>query len=317
MRSTLLVVVVVAVAAGSLVFTALPQATKPDQATRPARSLRGTQKETTSSSFTGLLLALGLGGAALGARASVARAAVLQKDGSGRFRFSAGGAESLVSAGGAASLVPPPDAAAALTYTSTYTGTGTFTAPWTKKVGATFPLCAEEAEMWDPLGFSSSKFSAAKLPEYRAAEIKHGRVAMVACTGLMVQHGFHLPYIIDGDRLLYLNKAPNGFAALNDPSASVGFGLIVMIAGFFEMAIFTDKGRSPGDFGDPLNLRQELAHSMDDARLKTCEIEHGRLAMLGFAGSWAAEYVTGYDAVQQWERAGEGAARLIKLTTMH
>merc|ERR1719392_125907 len=162
-----------------------------------------------------------------------------------------------------------------MTYTSTYTGTGTFTAPWTKQVGATFPLCAEEAEMWDPLGFSSSaKGNAAKFPEYRAAEVKHGRVAMVACMGLMVQHGFHLPYIIDGERLLYLNKAPNGFAALNDPAASVGFGLIVMIAGFFEMAIFTDKGRSPGDFGDPLSLRKELAHSMDDARLKTCEIEH-------------------------------------------
>jgi len=298
MRSTLLVAVAAAVAAGSLVFIALPQATKPDQATRPARSLRGTQKETTSSSFTGLLLALGLGGAALGARASVARAAVLQKDGSGRFRFRY--------AGGAASLVP--DAAL------TYTGTGTFTAPWTKEVGATFPLCAEEAEMWDPVGFSSS---AAKFSEYRAAEVKHGRVAMVACMGLVVQHGFHLPYIIDGERLLYLDKAPNGFAALNDPAASVGFGLIVMIAGFFEMAIFTDKGRSPGDFGDPLNLQKELAHSMDDARLKTCEIEHGRLAMLGFAGSWAAEYITGYDAVQQWERASEGAARLVKLTTMH
>lgn len=298
MRSNAVAVAMGAAAASPLVFTVLPQATQ-----QPQPSLRGAgaaRPENKTSSFTGLMLALGMGGAAIGARASVARA-VIGKDSKGRFRFTTGGAATLVA----------PSGSAPITWSDR---DSPFTKAWEKEIGATFPLCAEEAAMWDPLGFSKNP---AKFPQYRAAEIKHGRVAMMAVAGLMVQDGYRLPYIIDGERILPLTNAENGLAALQDKPASIGFALIVLMAGFFEMAIFTDKGRSPGDFGDPLNWGKQTEHAVDGKRMKTAEIEHGRLAMLGVLGSFMAEYVTGYSAVDQWKHAGEGASRLIKLTFMN
>jgi len=62
------------------------------------------------------------------------------------------------------------------------------------------------------------------------------------------------------------------------------------------------EGAKPWDFGDPAGWRKSIEYlDIDDATLATYELEHGRLAMFGVAGCLAAELVSGYDAVEQWE----------------
>jgi len=233
----------------------------------------------------------------------VAAAAVLTTDAHGRLRFTvpvlttdAQGRPRFAVPGGE---VPTPAAAG-----------------WSGEIGATLPLCDPKDGMtrWDPLGLSKG-ISAAKFDKFRAAELKHGRVAMVAVVGLLSQHYVRLKYLVTSDGVLDLGEVPSGFGAISTAPASAAFALIVLMAGFFELGVLSDKGRAPGDFGDPLNWREQLDYlSLDDATLKTYELEHGRLAMLGVMGTLAAEYVTGYDAVGQWEHAAAGAGRLIQLT---
>jgi len=184
---------------------------------------------------------------------------------------------------------------------------------WTKEIGATLPLCEPKEGMtrWDPAGLSSGK-NADKFDLYRAAEVKHGRVAMIAVVGLVAQHYFRFKGIV-GQEVYSLEDVPAGFGAITTYPSSVGFAIIVLIAGIIETGVLSDKGQKPGYFGDPLGLRKTIAYANIDDELETMEIEHGRLAMFGVIGTLWAEYTTGYDAVEQWEHATEGGGRLLSL----
>merc|ERR1711972_356840 len=173
----------------------------------------------------------------------------------------------------------------------------------------TLPLCnrSEGMTRWDPLGFTTGK-NAAKFDQYRAAELKHGRVAMMATIGLVAQHYFRFKGLAFNDGMNDLSSVPSNLGAISTFPSSAAFGVLVLVAGIFELRLSDKDGKTPGDFGDPLNWRNEVASTINDEKtLKTYELEHGRLA---------AEYVTGYDAVDQWAHAAEGAGRLIKYTTM-
>merc|ERR1712050_135400 len=101
----------------------------------------------------------------------------------------------------------------------------------------------------------------------------------------------------------------SGLGAISTFPSSAAFGALVLAAGIFELRMSDKAGKTPGDFGDPFNWREEVAGTItDEATLKTYELEHGRLAMLGVIGTLAAEYVTGYDAVEPWRHAGAVAA---------
>ena len=95
--------------------------------------------------------------------------------------------------------------------------------------GATMPLVDPTSGMdrWDPMRLSAG--DSEKFDRYRRAEVKHGRVAMLAVTGLVAQHAFRLPYIITGDEgspIASLASVPSGFNAISTWPASVGFGLL-------------------------------------------------------------------------------------------
>merc|ERR1719512_41760 len=185
---------------------------------------------------------------------------------------------------------------------------------WTKEIGATLPLCEPKEGMtrWDPAGLSSGK-NAAKFDQYRAAEVKHGRVSMIAVVGLVAQHYFRFKGIV-GQEIYSLEDVPAGFGAITTYPSLVGFAILVLVAGIIETGVLSDEGQKPGYFGDPLGFRKALAYADIDDELETMEIEHGRLAMFGVIGTLWAEYVTGYDAVEQWQHATEGAGRLFELT---
>lgn len=140
---------------------------------------------------------------------------------------------------------------------------------------------------FDPLGlaeFFDIKF-------LREAELKHGRVAMLAIVGIISQEFFHLPGEIYQD--------PNPITAVAKVGPGV-MGQIVLFGGFVEagiyngnmqyMNMFDDKSRVPGDYGfDPLKLMKE--GDPNEYALK--EITHCRLAMIAVGGMIHQCFVTG------------------------
>ena len=103
--------------------------------------------------------------------------------------------------------------------------------------------------------------------QYRTAELKHGRVAMLAVVGYVVAETNRFPGEIAPG--LKFADVPNGVAAL-DAIPSLGWAQIVFFIGAVDYWGFL------GDFeiGKPL---------FDDETIKTrqlMELQHGRLAML-------------------------------------
>jgi hypothetical protein len=172
---------------------------------------------------------------------------------------------------------------------------------------------------WDPAGLAET-IEEGTVRQYRTAELKHGRVAMMAVLGFIVQHNtrFDLVYPYDSSIATEsnLNLVPSGASAMWTYPASGFFGILVLVSGLHEV-IFTDKDRDPGDFGDPFKFAEfyGLDWSTDDKKqYQTYELNHGRLAMSGAIGTLLAEYVTGLDGVQQWENFGRGVERTFALT---
>merc|ERR1719189_423634 len=167
----------------------------------------------------------------------------------------------------------------------------------TMQYGVTAPTGKPGELCWDPAGLAKN-IDGNTFRQYRSAELKHGRICMMALIGLVVQHSWHLPKLQD---------APSGIGAAGSaqPSAA-GFALVLMFAGLVEYNS-TDEGREPGDYGDPFDLIDLIGFDPkkpEELTLwKNRELNHCRLAMVGFLGTVMAEYATGLDAIDQW-RAG-------------
>ena len=169
---------------------------------------------------------------------------------------------------------------------------------------------------FDPMGLG--KTSPEALAWYRAAEVKHGRVAMLACTGFMVQGaGFHFegPLAISS---LYpdLSTADVSFgdvAAAGNPVAqwaampTLGQWQIIGTIGFLETYAEYQKphylrggpiGRVP-ILWDPVGsmlrgapITDTLADDVRAAK-RNSELANGRLAMIGAMGFSAAATIDG------------------------
>mmetsp|Transcript_9170 Transcript_9170/g.16011 ORF Transcript_9170/g.16011 Transcript_9170/m.16011 type:complete len:206 (+) Transcript_9170:372-989(+) len=141
---------------------------------------------------------------------------------------------------------------------------------------------------FDPL-MISNYLSARYLAE---SEIKHGRVAMLACLGFWIQEFFHLPGEVFSNNMgtKAFSQVPTG-----------GLIQIFLFCGLMEF--ITHKGKldykdissskdTPGAFGfDPLNLDKGLT------KFRENEVQNGRLAMLGIAGLIHGEWMTGHPAI--------------------
>jgi len=159
------------------------------------------------------------------------------------------------------------------------------------QLGVTAPL-----GFFDPLGFCSVGDEVG-FRNLRAAEVKHGRVAMLAAVGALAQHFVRLPG---------LEGAPStspGFAALTAgvmeaaPSpGAYGVAALFLFAGVMELGVWTqDPSKEVGNFGDPLDL------GMYDDDMRNRELNNGRVAMFAALSIVAGEMMTGKDGVQQLE----------------
>lgn len=129
----------------------------------------------------------------------------------------------------------------------------------------------------------------------QAAEIKHGRICMLASLGMIVQEmftfgGSYFPKMLPVD-------------AHNYYIATGGMGQILMFIALFEGFSFyalkqTIEGKSaPGDFGfDPLGLGKDPTTFK---KYQVNEIMNGRLAMIAVGGLIHQEWVTKTGAIEQ------------------
>mmetsp|Transcript_5253 Transcript_5253/g.15524 ORF Transcript_5253/g.15524 Transcript_5253/m.15524 type:complete len:283 (-) Transcript_5253:109-957(-) len=151
------------------------------------------------------------------------------------------------------------------------------------QVGVTAPL-----GFFDPLGFTKvgDRQGFRKL---RAAELKHGRVAMMATVGCVVQHYARLP----GFEAAKSNFASQAEVTFRAP-AIYSFCVFTVCLFFLELSLWAqDEDREPGDFGDPLGI------DMYDVDTRNRELNNGRFAMFAAVGIIAAQFATGKDAIQQ------------------
>lgn len=149
---------------------------------------------------------------------------------------------------------------------------------------------------FDPLRLSQNE---EQLMEYREAEIKHSRLAMLAAVGWPVSEltdrtiasYFNAPSTLDeGDRV---PSVLNGGLERIDPRF---WGFCLGMCAAIDMYGVSKSRREsedyfPGNIGfDPLGLFP--ADKQGQERMKLAEIKHGRTAMTGVVGYVVEEYVT-------------------------
>merc|ERR1719171_648209 len=157
---------------------------------------------------------------------------------------------------------------------------------------------------FDPLGFAT-EIDEGKLLFYREAEVKHGRVAMLASLGVLVGEQFHPLFggNIDVPSYVAFQQTPlqTFWPAV---VAAIAIPEIQQIKTFDwpfsgpEAGYSIEKGwsirsdRVSGDFDfDPLGLKPSNAKEFSE--MQTKEINNGRLAMIAAAGMIAQEIATG------------------------
>jgi len=148
------------------------------------------------------------------------------------------------------------------------------------QIGAMDPL-----GFFDPAGFTKVGDEPG-FKNLRAAEIKHGRVAMMAAVGAVAQHYVKFPGF---------ETVPSGLFAVTSAPGTYAFAALFAIAGALELGVWTESAnKEPGNFGDPLGLNQY------NPEMRAREINNGRFAMFAALGIIAAELATGKDAIQQF-----------------
>lgn len=164
---------------------------------------------------------------------------------------------------------------------------------------------------FDPVGWTTDLGDTPdKLMFYREAELKHGRVGMIAALGMIVQDKFHpffgglegIPKFSNLAELATFQKTNYETFWI---STFLACGALELLAAvnpnqpyepFSAWKVKEDydfsKGPVPGDLGyDPLGLKPKDPKEFMDMQNK--ELNNGRIAMLAAAGMIAQEMVTG------------------------
>lgn len=163
------------------------------------------------------------------------------------------------------------------------------------ELGATGPLLP----YWDPLGLGQ-KATPEKFARWRAVEIKHGRIAMAATTGYIVQEVLRWPGYLSPTAGVKFSEVPNGIKGLAAVPPA-GLAQILLAIGVMEVATWryyegpwpgtVPAGKAPGDVAGELWVRYA-----DPEVKKTklnIELNNGRAAMMGSLGMIMHDHLTG------------------------
>jgi len=171
-----------------------------------------------------------------------------------------------------------------------------------KEIGVLDPLL-----FWDPIGFCDG-CTKDEFDRRRAVELKHGRVCMFACLGMLAPDLFGK---WDGDLSpsagLKFADIPSGIAAIPKVPAE-GWLQILVFTGILELFFFKDLavggpnlgqyGGEPGNFGTGYWGRK--IQNPEERRNKlNIELANGRLAMISFTGMVAQNFLTGQSTIDQ------------------
>ncbi|EKX39534.1 light-harvesting Chl a protein 10 [Guillardia theta CCMP2712] len=142
---------------------------------------------------------------------------------------------------------------------------------------------------FDPLGFSD----VFDLRVLREAELKHGRFAMLAVLGFIVQELYTFPF--------FPKMAPvdahDYFVQQGGGSQIIFWISFVEIFGVVALFETLQGKREPGDFAfDPLGLAKDEATL---ERYRLAEIKHSRLAMIAIGGFIHQYWVTKQTVLEQ------------------
>lgn len=155
---------------------------------------------------------------------------------------------------------------------------------------------------FDPLGFAE-RASPADMVKYREAELKHGRVAMLASAG-WIANGLHLawPGTIDYTTPFSDLAALPPFEAWE--KVPLG-GKLQILAWAFCVELYSEMQKphylKGGDFVTYDWAKQAEGKSPAELlRKQNAELKNGRLAMLAFSGQVTQAVLTGHDAPFLW-----------------
>eukprot|EP00929_Paragymnodinium_shiwhaense_P074299 TRINITY_DN3800_c0_g2_i2.p1 TRINITY_DN3800_c0_g2~~TRINITY_DN3800_c0_g2_i2.p1 ORF type:complete len:260 (+),score=61.95 TRINITY_DN3800_c0_g2_i2:74-853(+) len=139
---------------------------------------------------------------------------------------------------------------------------------------------------WDPLELT--KEYPEHLPWYREAELKHGRIAMLAMTGMVAQDAFRLPVEDLQDESLTILNSHNGliYGLGQGPMWwLLVFCSIVESLRFKELGL--DFGKLTLENAGDLNFGKQFLPKTQEGitQMKIKELKNGRLAMMAFSGA--------------------------------
>ena len=147
------------------------------------------------------------------------------------------------------------------------------------QLGAQAPL-----GFFDPAGFCEYE---AMFKDFRAKELKHGRLATMGAPGMLTQSLVQVPG---------MEGVPKGVTACLEGNGKVGFLATLAIIGVLEAAVFVqDESKEPGHFGNPLPWWDDYSEEM-----RARELNNGRIAMFSAIGIIASSLYTGKSAVEQF-----------------
>jgi len=163
---------------------------------------------------------------------------------------------------------------------------------------------------FDPLGLCTD---VTVFVRYREAELKHGRLAMVAALGWPLAELFEqqiseenlaIPDLLadTGGRML-----PQLTGGTQDPFVEFFVALVIIIGSTFEL--FSDQGKESGDRSfDPLKVKgwsapAFLQNLLPEKRIwmSEAEVQHSRLAMMAVLYDILDEILTGNPVVEDTE----------------
>ena len=162
--------------------------------------------------------------------------------------------------------------------------------PLSEYVGASVEFCAypgapDAPVPWDPMRFSELYKVSGNNPDVawlREAELKHGRLSMMAIVGVFMQSaGVHLPGVPENSDW---SSAPTTCGGWLATSVLVIIGLIEgqTSVGLYDLYNGQTDKREPGDIGFGTQFLSKDKVAADRMRLK--ELKNGRLAMIGIMG---------------------------------